>query len=763
MIRATKTWIPALLDTGSFANLICQNVSTKFNIPMHSTSQTVHGVNSTTTAIGEIHVDLWIGAAYFPKTVMYVMPVGALPIPIIVGRSLTNKRCKSVKINFQNNNRIVTFKSIKHEVKVEYTPDPLKEPFIGMTTKPKATNDDELLKVKYNLVIDGKNATPDEISQTKQIFLRHQDVMVSEERPLGRFNGFKARLETKPGCTAFRAQYRIPEKYMDEVQVEIDKMRKSGVIRPCEQNKNWNTPLGVVPKSDGSLRIVMNYKITLNPILVDEDSFSIPHIETETVLVGGGNLYFSSLDVRSGYFQIDLDERDQVKTSFQFNNQNYVFQRWPFGLRPAGSVFCRAIAHALRNVKRRANFRCYVDDILIYGKTFEEFAETLEEILIALKQHGIMIAGKKAKILSEPIKWLGRIIDRKGVSADPSHVQGIVEMKPPHNFKSLQSLIGALNWLRSHASVKLDEPIASNTFSQLAKPLTALLRNPKFVWTPEANRAFIRLKERLQEPSVIHFADFSKPFVLCTDASIDGVGYVLMQQDDDKWGIVRVGSKTLNSTQSRWSTIERECYAIVYAVSDCEFFLRGRHFVLKCDHKPLSFLDRKTFRNAKVERWATYLANFNFCLQYIEGQDNAIADMFSRQNRKKISHDEDGKDIIAGRFEKYGVFDLYIPSWASLKGKLQIRDDGDDLQGGCITALAITKGNDNDRSKYEEIQHAQNLDGATRLIIDALHENYPCKWDETDEEHRVLREYEKRCKINANGLLSVIIMVPLEC
>ena len=755
LIRHTKTWVPSLLDTGSFGNLINHSVVTDLQIKMYQTKQVIRGVNSTTTAIGEIHVDMWIGNAYFPKVTIYVMPNTSLPIPIIIGRSLFNKRCKSMKIKFHNSERIVVFQSNLHKVEVRYSTHPRNDPFLSLTAKPDTMADAAMMKAKYDVTVDGSNATPEEIAETIKIFVKHQDVMVSDDKPLGRFNGFKARLETKPGCNAFRAQYRIPEKYMDQVQLEIEKMKKSGVIVPCDQNKNWNTPLGVVPKPNGAIRVVMNFKITLNPILVDEDSFSIPNINEETILVGGGNKYFASLDVRSGYFQIDLDERDQVKTCFQFNNQNYKFTRWPFGLRPAGSVFCRAIAHALRNVKRRSNYRCYVDDILIFAKSYEVFAETLDEILAALKEHGIMISGQKAHILTEPIKWLGRIIDRNGISPDPDHVNGIVAMKAPNNFRSLQSLIGGINWLRSHASVKMNEPIGPNLFSNVIKPITAILRSPKFVWTKEADKAFILLKERLQQPSIIHFADFSKPFVLCTDASINGVGYILMQEQDNlKWGIVRVGSKTLNDTQSRWSTIERECFAIVYAINDCEFFLRARSFILKCDHKPLTFLDRKTFRNAKVERWASYLANFNFIIQYIEGHLNSMADMFSRQNREKIIHDESGKQEIAGEFKKYGVFKIYIPSWASLDGKLQIRDDGDDLLGDRITALALTKGNDNERSQYDEIQHAQILDSATRLIIDALNGQYPCKWDESDEEHRTLREYEKRCKIS-NGLLTV--------
>ena len=727
---------------------------------MQPTEQTVSGIGAQASvkAMGEIRIGMNMGKnAYFPDSIFYVIPEDVMPIAIIIGRTLISKRCKSVLLSFTDK-EVVLLENEHGTVEVPYSNSATINPYeinqkmpvvAGLTTD----NQKNYLLKKYQLTINEEHSTAEETQKVIQMFMRHQDVLVSEEKPLGRFNGFKARLITKPGRTAFVQQYRIAEKYMIPVQKELDKMLENGVIKTCQQNKSWNTPLGVVTKPDGSLRIVMNYKITLNPILSEEDGFSIPHIESETVLIGQKNRYFASLDVRSGYFQIDLDERDQVKTSFWFNNQNYVFQRWPFGLRPAGNVFCRAIAFALRKVKRREFFKVYVDDILIHAPDFQNFIETFEEVLSALEEHGIMLAGKKAKILVEPIKWLGRLIDRDGVRADSDHVMGIRNMKAPNNFKSLQSLLGALNWVRAHAAVKYGEKIAPNTFSKLCKPLTMILRQPKFKWTSEAEKAFQNIKARLESQEVIHFADFQKPFVLCTDASIDGVGHVLMQEHDSKWRLIRVGSKTLNPAQSRWSTIERECFAIINAINDCEFFLRGRNFVVKCDHKPLTFLDRKTYRNAKVERWANYLSEFNFVLQYIEGQDNAIADMFSRQNREKIKYDTNGEEI-AGKFKKLGVFDIYIPSWANMDGKINRLADYSNYDNG--VALALTKGSDTQLTKYEKIQHAQNVDCATAKIIDALTDNYPCKWDENDEEQVALRKYEKQCQINEEtGLLMI--------
>ena len=153
------------------------------------------------------------------------------------------------------------------------------------------------------------------------------------------------------------------------------------------------------------------------------------------------------------------------RLSFVFNNQNYCFTRWPFGCRCSGAVFCRAIAYALRNVKRPKNLRDYVDDILIHAKTFVEFFATLDEVLAALNEHGIVVSGKKANFLKQPVRWLGRLISSDGITPDLSNIEGIEKMRARSNFKQLQAIIGSVNWIRHHASVKIGEDVGLNTFS----------------------------------------------------------------------------------------------------------------------------------------------------------------------------------------------------------------------------------------------------------------------------------------------------------
>ena len=153
----------------------------------------------------------------------------------------------------------------------------------------------------------------------------------------------------------------------------------------------------------------------------------------------------------------------------------------------------------------------------------------MEEVLKALQAHNILISGRKASVLKEPVKWLGRLVNRNGISVDPDDVSGINAMIEPKNMKQLMSLIGALNWIRQFASIKYGENIAENSFSIIGKPLTDLLRNKKFKWTKGASLAFNRLKEKLSSPAVIQYADFNKSFYLLTDASLIGVGYVLIQ------------------------------------------------------------------------------------------------------------------------------------------------------------------------------------------------------------------------------------------
>ena len=568
-IPATRTMVATLFDVGSFGNLMDEKFARDQDFEFLDDTLEITGVSGATRSIAKVRVEVHIGLARMKRTVWHI--IQNLPQPTILGRPSINAFCKDVKMDFES--QLISFHGQAGISTVPYITNPAQEKFPASylssqrllpTQQSNLQAKLQQLESKYQLKINTSEISNDELEKLTDCFLRNEKVFSTDEQSIGIFNGFKGRIKTTPGKTAYVPQYRIPEIYEKPVQNELDQMLRDNVIVECPQNKAFNTPITAVMKPNGKdIRIVCNFKVTLNPILEEEDTFSIPRMEDEIIKIGNGNKYFCTIDVKSGYWHVLLDERDQYKTSFYFKNQNFMWTRFPFGLRSSGAVFCRAIAYALRNVKNKQYIRLYVDDIMVHTPTFQLFLQTIDQVLKALKHHGILISGKKASILNEPVKWLGRLVDRNGVRADPENVSGIKAMVEPKNLKQLMSLIGALNWVRQFASIKYGEDITKNAFSIIAKPITDLLRGKKFKWTEEASQAFIKLKEKLSSPAVIHYADFSKPFYLLTDASLTGIGYVLLQPIGEKWSIIRVGSKKLTDTQMRWSTIEREAFGVI--------------------------------------------------------------------------------------------------------------------------------------------------------------------------------------------------------
>jgi hypothetical protein len=193
----------------------------------------------------------------------------------------------------------------------------------------------------------------------------------------------------------------------------------------------------------------------------------------------------------------------------------------------------------------------------------------------------------------------------------------------------------------------------------------------KFNWSPEADQALQKLKSKLASDSVIFFPDFSLPFTLVTDASKVAMGYALMQVVDGKARIVRINSKTFNQAQQNYSATERECLGVTWAVIDCRNLLRGCSFTVKCDHRALTYLDTKLPKNDKLIRWSNLLSQFDFVVQYLPGCANELADYFSRPSgeepikRKRTPED----DTIAGSFENFHHFQIYVPSWITLGSK----------------------------------------------------------------------------------------------
>ena len=463
-------------------------------------------------------------------------------------------------------------------------------------------------------------------------------------------------------------QHEIAQQFRQDVDKEIAKMLKSGVIEKIKDPKGWNSPILCVAKRDKSVRVCANFKNTINKRLCRPDPFPAPAIEEVFKSIEDGNEFFSSIDLQSGYWQLTIREEDRHKTSFTWRGQTYQFIRLPFGYTAAGNAFSRAVWEALLSVNfDQQHVKSYIDDICILGKDIDTFIANHVQVFDALKKFNLRLKARKCHFLKQEIPFLGCLLSAQGRRPIPEYVQGIMNIKAPKNTKELKQAQGRLTWINGFIGSRMGERVKSTSFSHLIDPILNVSRSAPFKWTKEADKALETIKERMTKPPFISFSDPSLPYVLITDASDTALGGMLCQKKGDQYRVIGTVSKCFTPAERRWSTTEREAYGIVYCVKKFSYFLSRNHFTVFTDHKSLTFMDRKTFNNAKISRWQEELSQYSFHVQYLEGDENVWADWLSRPyTRVANSRNCEAQDTSpAGKFIKIDgtKLTIYVPSW----------------------------------------------------------------------------------------------------
>ncbi|CBY11257.1 unnamed protein product [Oikopleura dioica] len=568
--------------------------------------------------------------------------------------------------------------------------------------------------------------SPDHAREVAQIILTNRDAFTTPTRLIGRFKPYEAGIPTQPGKARCIHQWRVPEKHKAPLTDVVNTLKEQGILIPCPDSKGWNTPVSAVGKRDGGVRLVMNLNLTINKLLTETDTYSLPYLD-ESTEIPVGMKFFGSLDLASGYYNIAIKQEDQVKTSIHWNGEQLMFTRCPFGMRHSGNLFCRALHHALHKMKNRQHVTVFVDDLCIHTPDFQSFCR------------------RKVCLLFPEIRWLGRLISAEGQRPDPENVETILKMNPPTNFKGLQSLLGMLNWVRQFCSIKSGDDISTQNFSTLIRPITALVKinRPRgpFTWNREHTAAFNLIKQKLSSPEMIYFPDFSLPFVLCTDASSVASGWCLLQIHEGKSRIVRVGSKTFTPAQTRYSATEREALAICTAVGDCRTYIFGTPFTIRTDHQALIYIDAKISKNDKLARWASYLSQYDFVITYLPGEENIVADYLSRpaDYDYKRPKNSDAPEP-AGVFRDFHGFRIYVPSWVRLDRRPKIEFKPSDLCSGddLVSHVASKPPTDVGINQLNSITAEQYADPACKTALEAItHDRLP-RFDQSCEESSFL-------------------------
>ena len=359
----------------------------------------------------------------------------------------------------------------------------------------------------------------------------------------GKINNFKATVALQPDTKPiYRKARPVPYALKQQVEAELDRLEQQGIIKKVERS-NWAAPIVIVPKTDKSLRICGDYKVTINP-WVRTEGYPLPTIQDLFSSLSNGK-YFTKLDLQHAYQQLEVEESSQELLTINTHKGLYQYVRLPFGISSAPSIFQAVMDQILKGQK---NTVCYLDDILIMGQTKEEHDEVLEQVLQRLQDHGIRLTQSKCKFAQDSVEYLGHRIDAAGLHPTKEKIQAVVNAPEPRNVAELKAYLGLLNYYGRFL------PNLSTTL----QPLNELLcKTKKWKWSSACQKAFCLSKEALVDSQALAHYDPTKPIRLACDASPYGVGAVISQlEETGQERPVAFASRSLNKAERNYAQIE---------------------------------------------------------------------------------------------------------------------------------------------------------------------------------------------------------------
>ena len=412
----------------------------------------------------------------------------------------------------------------------------------------------------------------------------------------------------------------LPFSMKSMVEDEIRRLLREDIIYPIA-NPVMSAPIVPVVKQAGArhpIRICGDYSMTLNKI-IDPDSYQIPKLEEIAEKLSGAKVY-SVLDLSDAYLQVALSEDSQKFTSISTHMGHFAYKRLQFGVSAAPLIFQEIMEKVLTGIPHNAN---YQDDIIIGAPDDHTHDETLSCVRARLQKHGFNINEDKSQIKRSEVKFLGFVFRNGKLVPDKDRLKTFSQLEMPTTKEQLRSLLGTIR----HYGV------FCQNFSSIARPLYSLLKlNAKWIWTDVHQTAVRTLLNRISSGEITCY-DQGKPLYVFSDASKDGLGFVL-SHDNRQREVVWLASRVLTPAESNNSNIEREALGVIEAVKYFHKFLAGRTFTICSDHQPLQFIFRKNSVpdrvSARLQRWSLTLRAYNYTVQYVRGDLMFAADTLSR-------------------------------------------------------------------------------------------------------------------------------------
>lgn len=456
-------------------------------------------------------------------------------------------------------------------------------------------------------------------SEIEKLIDKYKAVFAKDKYDVGTVQGYEAHIDLMVDKYCYKRPYRCSVEDRKEIETQIAELLKKNLIEESYSPFAAPVTLAYKKEDEKKSRLCIDFR-ELNKIVIPQ---SQPFPLIEDLMVKTINCkYFSTLDINSAFWSIPLRIQDRQKTAFITQEGHFQWTCLPFGLKTAPAIFQRILSNIIRKYKLSDFIVNFIDDIMIFSKTFEEHIIHLSKLLEAISTEGFRLKFSKCIFANKHAKYLGHIIENNSVRPLKNYLIAVKNFPVPETRKNIRQFLGKINFHHKfipHGAITLD-------------PLHNLLRKDvKFIWSEECQKSFDQIKSLLCSEPVLKIFDSEVPIEIYTDASIKGVGAVLKQRDENGDSKpVAYFSKKLTEAQKKKRAIYLECLAIKEAVKYWQHWLMGKEFVVYSDHKPLENMNIKARTDEELGDLTYYLSQYNFKIKYNPGKTNQEADCLSR-------------------------------------------------------------------------------------------------------------------------------------
>lgn len=579
----------ALIDTGSDVSLMSEEFYRTIGSPAREDETiSLSGLGQAKVhSIGKLRVPVKIDDRNYGDVVFHIVNKDAMPYDVIIGQEFL---------------RDVTL--IMNEGGIVFLPsgeDWLRRVFCSVSDAP-----------DYSDIIGFEASKPTQ--QQVISMIKAYQPLKTREAPI------QLRIILKDDIPVAQRPRRLAISEQQEVEKQVEGWLRDGIVQVSFSE--YASPLVLVRKKDGSVRICIDYRLINKKMVKDE--YPLPIIEDHIDKLAEAKVY-STIDLKNAYFHLPVHEDSVKYTAFVTHNGQYEFLRAPFGLAVCPKVFTRFITIIFRELISRNIVMIFIDDLIIPAQNELQAVERLQEVLQVASQYGLEINWKKSRLVARQVEYLGHLIEDGQVKPSPDKTEAVRKFPEPKTVKQLQSFVGLTSYFRKFIE----------NYALIAKPLTDLLRKDcDFRFNDEQKVAFETLKSKLSSNPVLQIYNSNLQTELHTDASSVAYAAVLMQKNEDDGLLhpVYYMSRKTTDAEARYSSYELEALAVIEGIKKFRKYLFGIKFKIVTDCKAfqMTLQKRDMSTSTKVARWIMLLQEYDFSVEHRAGSQMRHVDALSR-------------------------------------------------------------------------------------------------------------------------------------